>query len=92
MKIDIDRHNPTDHDALHAMAHDCSSSIETAVATPVHSAIEECRSTLEALRAHLAEGETQANKGQYVTQSIEDILTEFKAGMHDEQFLPDLTR
>jgi len=40
--------------------------------------LEERRTKLEALRAHLAEGAEQAARGEYVDQSLEEILAEFK--------------
>lgn len=40
--------------------------------------LEERRTKLEALRAHLAEGADQAARGEYVDQSLEEILAEFK--------------
>jgi antitoxin ParD1/3/4 len=42
--------------------------------------LEERCKKLEALRIHLSEGENQARAGQFVTQSLESILTEFKHG------------
>ena len=38
--------------------------------------LEERRSKLEALRAHLAEGAEQARRGEFVDYSIEDIIAE----------------
>jgi len=40
--------------------------------------LEERRTKLEALRAHLAEGADQAARGEYIDQSLEEILAEFK--------------
>lgn len=40
--------------------------------------LEERRTKLEALRAHLTEGADQAVRGEYVDQSLEEILAEFK--------------
>ncbi|MDZ7841667.1 MAG: type II toxin-antitoxin system ParD family antitoxin [Gammaproteobacteria bacterium] len=40
--------------------------------------LEERRAKLEALRAHLAEGAGQAARGEFVDQSLEEILAEFK--------------
>lgn len=40
--------------------------------------LEERRTKLEALRAHLAEGADQAARGEYADQSLEEILAEFK--------------
>ena len=39
-------------------------------------ALEERRSKLEALRAHLAEGAEQARRGEFEDYSIEDIIAE----------------
>lgn len=41
-------------------------------------ALEERRTKLEALRAHLIEGADQAARGEYVDQSLEEILAEFR--------------
>jgi antitoxin ParD1/3/4 len=40
--------------------------------------LEERRTKLEALRAHLSEGADQAVRGEYVDQSLDEILAEFK--------------
>jgi len=40
--------------------------------------LEERRTKLEALRAHLTEGADQAARGEYVDQSLEEMLAEFK--------------
>lgn len=40
--------------------------------------LEERKAKLSALRRHLAEGATQAEQGQFVTQSLKDMLDEFK--------------
>lgn len=40
--------------------------------------LEERRTKLEALRAHLSEGAGQAVRGEYADQSPEEILAEFK--------------
>ena len=42
--------------------------------------LEEHKSKLDALRAHLQEGELQAERGEFVTQSLDEMLTEFKNG------------
>jgi len=42
--------------------------------------LEEHKSKLDALRAHLQEGESQAERGEFVTQSLDEMLTEFKNG------------
>jgi len=42
--------------------------------------LEGYKSKLDALRIHLREGELQAERGEFVTQSLDDILTEFKNG------------
>lgn len=40
--------------------------------------LEERKSRLEVLRAHLGEGAAQATRGEFVTQSVDDMLSEFK--------------
>lgn len=40
--------------------------------------LEERKVKLAALRGHLAEGATQATRGEYVTESLENMLNEFK--------------
>lgn len=40
--------------------------------------LEERRTKLNALRAHLAEGADQAARGEFADQSLEEILAEFK--------------
>ncbi|MFK5950098.1 MAG: type II toxin-antitoxin system ParD family antitoxin [Methylococcales bacterium] len=42
--------------------------------------LEEHKSKLDALRAHLQEGELQAKRGEFVNQSLDEMLTEFKNG------------
>jgi len=42
--------------------------------------LEEHKSKLDALRAHLQEGELQAERGEFVNQSLDEMLTEFKNG------------
>jgi len=42
--------------------------------------LEEHKSKLDALRTHLREGELQAERGEFVTQSLDEMLTEFKNG------------
>lgn len=42
--------------------------------------LEEHKSKLDALRAHLQEGELQAERGEFVHQSLDEMLTEFKNG------------
>ena len=42
--------------------------------------LEEHKSKLDALRAHLQEGEFQADRGEFVNQSLDEMLTEFKNG------------
>ena len=42
--------------------------------------LEEHKSKLDALRIHLREGELQAERGEFVTQSLDEMLTEFKNG------------
>jgi len=44
--------------------------------------LEERKRKLNALRAHLAEGEKQAEQGEFVNQSLDDMLMEFKSGQH----------
>lgn len=41
--------------------------------------LEEKKSKLSALRAHLREGEEQAERGEFVTKSAEEMLEGFKA-------------
>jgi antitoxin ParD1/3/4 len=41
--------------------------------------LEERKTKLEALRVHLGEGAAQAKAGQFVNQSFDEMLTEFKA-------------
>jgi len=40
--------------------------------------LEERRTKLEALRAHLTEGADQAARGEYIDQSLEEMLAELK--------------
>lgn len=40
--------------------------------------LEERRTKLDALRTHLIEGADQAARGEYVDQSLEEVLAEFK--------------
>ncbi len=42
--------------------------------------LEEHKSKLDALRAHLQEGELQAERGEFVNQPLDEMLTEFKNG------------
>ena len=42
--------------------------------------LEEHKSKLDALRAHLQEGDKQAERGEFVTQPLDEMLTEFKNG------------
>ena len=42
--------------------------------------LEEHKSKLDALRTHLQEGELQAERGEFVNQSLDEMLTEFKNG------------
>lgn len=42
--------------------------------------LEEHKSKLDALRSHLQEGELQAERGEFVNQSLDEMLTEFKNG------------
>lgn len=41
--------------------------------------LEEKKAKLEALRAHLSEGALQAARGEFVEQSVGDMLEEFKS-------------
>lgn len=41
--------------------------------------LEERKAKLDAFRTHLAEGLEQAERGEYVTQPLDEMLTEFKA-------------
>lgn len=40
--------------------------------------LEERKTKLDSLRAHLAEGANQALQGEFVDQSLDDMLDEFK--------------
>lgn len=40
--------------------------------------LEERKRKMEALRLHLAEGVAQSERGEYVTQSLSDMLSEFR--------------
>lgn len=40
--------------------------------------LEERKRKMEALRLHLAEGVAQSERGEYVTQSLGDMLSEFR--------------
>jgi len=42
--------------------------------------LEERKFRLEALRVRLGEGAAQAARGEFVSQSVEDMLGEFKGG------------
>lgn len=42
--------------------------------------LEERKSKLNALRTHLSEGENQALREEFITDSLDEMLTEFKAG------------
>jgi antitoxin ParD1/3/4 len=44
--------------------------------------MEDKKQKLDALRAHLAEGERQAEQGEFINQALDDMLTEFKIGLH----------
>ncbi|MGS2723739.1 type II toxin-antitoxin system ParD family antitoxin [Porticoccus sp. GXU_MW_L64] len=46
--------------------------------------LEERKTKLEALRAHLLEGARQADAGEYVDQSLEGMLAEFKDEFRDQ--------
>lgn len=46
--------------------------------------LEERKAKLDALRAHLAEGVEQAERREYVTQPLDEMLTEFKADKNGE--------
>lgn len=41
-------------------------------------ALEERKAKLAALRVHLAEGAAQAERGEFVTESFDEILREFR--------------
>lgn len=45
--------------------------------------LEARQSKLRALREHLAVGEAQADRGEFVDQTMEDMLNEFKAEIND---------
>ena len=47
--------------------------------------LEERKSRLEALRAHLGEGAAQAARGEFVSQSVDDMLNEFKGEESNRQ-------
>lgn len=42
--------------------------------------LEERKSKLNALRTYLSEGEEQALREEFITDSLDEMLTEFKAG------------
>lgn len=42
--------------------------------------LEERKAKLEALRAHLAEGAQQARRGEFVDQSMDEMIDEFRTG------------
>ena len=42
--------------------------------------LEERKAKLDALHAHLAEGAAQAQREEFVTQPLDDMLSEFKKG------------
>ena len=42
--------------------------------------LEERKTKLDALRTHLAEGASQAKSGEFIDQSLDVMLGEFKAG------------
>jgi len=42
--------------------------------------LEERKSKLNALRTHLSEGEGQALREEFITDSLDEMLAEFKAG------------
>lgn len=42
--------------------------------------LEERKEKLNALRSHLAEGARQSAAGQYVDQSLDEMLADFKSG------------
>ena len=44
--------------------------------------LEERKAKLAALQGHLAEGAQQAQRGEFVSQSLGDMLGEFKSGNH----------
>ena len=44
--------------------------------------LEEREAKLNALRTHLGEGAAQAGRGEFVTDSLEDMLGEFKEEEH----------
>ena len=44
--------------------------------------LEDRKQKLDALRAHLAEGERQAEQGEFINQSIDDMLRQFRSGQH----------
>lgn len=44
--------------------------------------LEERNTKLELLRQHLAEGAAQADRGEFVAETMEDMLSAFKAEHH----------
>jgi len=44
--------------------------------------LEDGKSRLDALRAHLAEGAAQSKRREFANAPLEDMLGEFKAGLH----------
>ncbi len=42
--------------------------------------LEERKARLDALRAHLAEGAQQAQRGEFIDQSQEEMINEFRTG------------
>lgn len=42
--------------------------------------LEERKSKLDLLRQHLSQGAEQAERGEFVNQTLDDMLNEFKAG------------
>lgn len=46
--------------------------------------LEERKTRLDSLRMHLAEGAAQAQRGEYVNQSLDAMLSEFKEGRNEQ--------
>ena len=45
--------------------------------------LEDKKTKLSALRVHLGEGAEQAEQGEYINQSVNEMLGEFKAVLND---------
>lgn len=47
--------------------------------------LEERNTKLKILRQHLTEGENQADRGEFVNETMEEILSEFKTERHTQK-------